>query len=108
MQNRIEQHQSIRDALVEKFTAAGYYVRKTEAGSYLFVELPKLNIPLKDFVVALRKLAGVTVTAGTEFGPQFTKHFRINFSQDAKAALAAADRIIEIAKRYTDEKEVMK
>lgn len=101
MESRIKAHQDIRDELFTKFTDAGYYVRKTEAGSYLFVELPKLDIPLKDFVVALRKLAGVTVTAGIEFGPQFTRHFRINFSQDAEAASAAADRIIEIVKRYT-------
>jgi aspartate/methionine/tyrosine aminotransferase len=101
MQNRITAHQNIRDELLEKFTDAGYYVRKTEAGSYLFVELPELDVPLKDFVLALRKLAGVTVTAGTEFGPQFTRHFRINFSQDAEAAADAADRIIEIVKRYT-------
>ncbi len=101
MENRIKAHQDIRDELYTKFTDAGYYVRKTEAGSYLFVELPKLDVELKDFVAALRKLAGVTVTAGVEFGPQFTRHFRINFSQDAEAASAAADRIIEIVKRYT-------
>lgn len=101
MENRIKAHQDIRDELYTKFTDAGYYVRKTEAGSYLFVELPKLDVELKDFVAALRKLAGVTVTAGVEFGSQFTRHFRINFSQDAEAASAAADRIIEIVKRYT-------
>lgn len=101
MEARIKAHQDIRDELFTKFTEAGYYVRKTEAGSYLFVELPELDVTIKDFVAALRKLAGVTVTAGVEFGPQFTRHFRINFSQDAKAASDAADRIIEVAKRYT-------
>lgn len=101
MQNRIEAHQNIRDELFTKFTDAGYYVRKTEAGSYLFVELPELDVSIKDFAAALRKLAGVTVTPGVEFGPQFTSHFRINFSQDAEAASSAAERIIEIVKRYT-------
>ncbi|MCD7725282.1 MAG: pyridoxal phosphate-dependent aminotransferase [Clostridiales bacterium] len=100
MQNRIKAHQEIRDGLFGKFTNAGYYVRKTEAGSYLFVELPELEIPMKDFTAVLRKLAGVTVTPGEEFGPQFTRHFRINFSQDREAAFAAADRIIDIVKRY--------
>lgn len=100
MKDRICQHQAIRDELVDKFREAGYYVRKTEGGSYLFVELPELDVTLKEYIAVLRKLAGVTVTAGTEFGPQFTRHFRINFSQDAKAASAAADRIIEITNRY--------
>ena len=53
-----------------------------------------------DFVKILRVHAGVTVTPGTEFGPQFTSSFRINFSQDRRAALAAVDRITTMIERY--------
>ena len=74
--------------------------RTTEAGSYLFVELPELEVSIGDFVRILREMAAVTVTPGTEFGPQFTHHFRINFSQDHAAAVAAMDRAMQIMERY--------
>jgi aspartate/methionine/tyrosine aminotransferase len=38
----------------------------------------------------------VTVTPGTEFGSQFTHSFRINFSQNHKAAVEAIDRLLKI------------
>jgi len=53
-----------------------------------------------DFARVLRLHAGVTVTPGTEFGPQFTDSFRINFSQDHQAAVAAILRTIEMVGRY--------
>ena len=37
-------------------------------------------------------MANVTLTPGTEFGPQFTHSFRMNFSQDKDNAIAALDR----------------
>ena len=74
--------------------------RTTEAGSYLFPQLPPLAVSGGDFVKILRVHAGVTVTPGTEFGPQFTSSFRINFSQDRRAALAAVDRITTMIERY--------
>lgn len=101
MEERVKAHQQIRDTLVNKFMAVpGFYVRPTEAGSYLFVEMPELDVDILSFVKILRQLANVTITPGTEFGPQFTRHFRINFSQDAAKAAAAVDRIIEVAERY--------
>ena len=52
------------------------------------------------FVKLLRIQAAVTVTPGIEFGPQFTQSFRMNFSQDHKAAVAAAHRIVTMIERY--------
>ena len=94
-------HQAIRDSLLSKFLACpGVTARATEAGSYLFPKLPPLAVSGEDFVKILRAHANVTVTPGTEFGPQFTDSFRINFSQDRKAAEAAVDRIITMIERY--------
>lgn len=101
MEERISQHQAIRDDLIAKLQAAdGFKVRATEGGSYLFPETPELKISIHEFVKALRVQAGVTVTPGTEFGPQYANNFRINFSQDHQAALAAMDRIIQVVEEY--------
>lgn len=98
---RIKQHQAIRDDLLMKLRAVeGVEARTTEAGSYLFVKLPELDATIKEFVKILRIHAGVTVTPGTEFGPQFTDSFRINFSQDHKAAVEAIERTIVMIERY--------
>ena len=42
----------------------------------------------------------MTVTPGTEFGPQFLHQFRINFSQDHDKALDAMRRLFELMDRY--------
>ena len=101
MADRILQHQAIRDELVDLFTSVeGVTARPTDGGSYLFVTMPKLQVSIEDFVKIVRELAGVTVTPGTEFGPQFTQSFRINFSQDHKAAVDAAGRLLKVMERY--------
>jgi len=74
--------------------------RPTEGGSYLFVTVPELTVGLHEFVRILREQAGVTVTPGTEFGPQFTRSFRINFSQDHDNAVAAMERIGKVMEWY--------
>ena len=101
LEERVAEHQAIRDSLLSKFRACpGVTARTTEAGSYLFVKLPPLAVPGEEFIKILRAHADVTVTPGTEFGPQFTDCFRINFSQDRKAAEGAVDRIITMIERY--------
>jgi aspartate/methionine/tyrosine aminotransferase len=101
MKQRIAEHQSIRDNLLKLLRSVpGIKVRKTEAGSYLFPRIPELDVNIKDFVTILRLQADVTVTPGTEFGPQFTDSFRINFSQDPKAATEAIERTIKLIERY--------
>lgn len=101
MADRIAAHKAIRDHLLTLLRAcAGVSVRTTEAGSYLFPKLPPLDIPVSDFIKILRVYADVTVTPGTEFGPQYTDSFRVNFSQDHKAAVAAIERVIQMIERY--------
>src|SRR5699024_6601572 len=101
MQDRINQHQKIRDDLVSKFNSSnGFKVRPTEAGSYLFPTLPDINIPLDKLVKILRMKANVTVTPRTEFGSQSTNSFRINFSQDYQKAMSAIDRLVKIVEEY--------
>lgn len=101
MKTRISQHQAIRDDLVALFKGAdGFDVRPTEAGSYLFPKMPPLTISIQEFVKVLRLQASVIVTPGTEFGPQFTNHIRLNFSQDHEAAVDAVKRIIQVAEEY--------
>ena len=101
MTERIAQHQAIRDDLMAKLRAAeGFKVRATEAGSYLFPRLPELDVTINEFVKILRIQAAVTVTPGTEFGPQYTDSFRINFSQNHQAAVEAIERIIKVVEGY--------
>ncbi len=101
MTDRIAQHQKIRDDLVAVVrTHEGCQVRLTEGGSYIFPSLPPMDVSISDFAKIVRKLAEVAITPGTEFGPQFTHSFRVNFSQDHDKAIAAVKRVMEIMERY--------
>ena len=101
MEDRINNHRQIRDdllAVVQKYP--GCWARPTEGGSYLFLMLPELKVTLNEFVKICRAQASVTVTPGTEFGPQFTNWVRLNFSQNHDAAVDAMERICRLAQRY--------
>jgi aspartate/methionine/tyrosine aminotransferase len=101
MEERIAQHQAIRDDLVDMLQKVkGVEVRATEGGSYLFVKLPEMKISMHDFIKVLRIKASVIVTPGTEFGPQFVDWFRINFSQNHNAAIDAIERTIKMMEWY--------
>ena len=101
LEDRIGAHQRIRDDLLALLRKVeGIKVRKTEAGSYLFIEIPELTVSMREFVKILRLQAGVIVTPGTEFGPRFTKSFRINFSQEYSSAVEAIKRTIHMIERY--------
>jgi aspartate/methionine/tyrosine aminotransferase len=100
MKRRIAQHQAIRDDLLLIFRSIeDVKVRTPEAGSYLFPTIPELDVTIHEFVKILRLQAEVTVTPGTEFGAQFTHNFRINFSQDHQAAVAAIERVAQMIER---------
>jgi aspartate/methionine/tyrosine aminotransferase len=100
---RTAQHQAIRDDLVRVFRGVpGLALRTPEAGSYLFPRLPRLALPLHQFVRALRVQAAVTVTPGTEFSPDATDSIRLNFSQNHEAAVKAVERLAEMIGRYRD------
>jgi aspartate/methionine/tyrosine aminotransferase len=97
---RTKQHQAIRDDLIAVMRAVpGVSVREPEAGSYIFPKLPPLNVPLHDFVRALRVQAGAVVTPGTEFSPDATNSIRLNFSQNHEAAVQAVHRIARFIER---------
>jgi aspartate/methionine/tyrosine aminotransferase len=99
--DRVRQHMEIRDAIMEKLNVVpGVCAIPTEGGSYLFVEIPELDVTLHQFIRIVREMANVIVTPGTEFGPQFVHHFRINFSQDKEKAVAAIERLLAIMERY--------
>lgn len=101
MTERIARHQAIRDDIYAELKAAdGFQVRLPEGGSYLFPKIPNIDLSIADMAKVLRLQAGVSVTPGTQFGPQFIDSFRINFSQDRVAAVAAIRRTIEIINRY--------
>lgn len=101
MADRILAHQSIRDDIVALCRSIpGVSVRPSDGGSYLFIRLPQLEVSIGDFVKIVRTLADVTVTPGTEFGPEFTDSFRINFSQDHAAAVEAMKRLFAVMERY--------
>jgi len=101
MAGRVAAHQRIRDDLVGLFRQIkGCAVRPSQAGSYLFPQLPQLSISPAGFVAALRQQAQVIVTPGTEFGPGSDRSVRLNFSQDRAAASAAVERIQALVDRY--------
>ena len=101
MEDRIEKHKKIRDDIAAALDEVpGVRYRLTDGGSYLFVELPEMDVDIEHFAKITRKLADVTITPGTEFGPQFTRHFRINFSQDHDAAVGAIKRVLAVMERY--------
>lgn len=103
MADRIKAHQDIRDELLKLFRTAGFEVRTTEAGSYIFPKIKNLSIDCENFVKVLKKQAKVTVTPGTQLGPQFTDCIRLNFSQDKDRAIDAVKRIIKVAEFYKNE-----
>ena len=101
MAARVAAHQEIRDAIMAKLEGVpGVVAKPTQGGSYLFITIPELDVTLHQFIRILRELANVTVTPGTEFGPQFLHQFRINFSQDKEKAVAAIERFLVILERY--------
>lgn len=101
MADRILQHQAIRDDIIKVLAVTpGVKYRKTDGGSYLFVELPALTVDIATFVKILKVQANLIVTPGTEFGPDFTKHFRVNFSQDHQAAVDAIKRAMKVLDFY--------
>lgn len=100
MADRVAQHEAIRDDLIRIFRDAGFPTATTQAGSYVFPQLPDLAVSPETFVRLLRVQAGVTVTPGSEFSPHTASSIRLNFSQDHKASVAAAHRIVEMVNRY--------
>lgn len=99
--DRIQQHQDIRDELLAILRGVeGVSVRTTQAGSYVFPKLPPLKVSIEDFCKIVRQQAKVVLTPGTEFGPQFTSHFRVNFSQDKQKAIDAMKRVAILINRY--------
>ena len=100
MENRIREHELIRDELLQTFRAANIYTATPQAGSYLFPQLPPLCVDLYTFIHLLRYQANVIVTPGTEFAPSYTDSIRLNFSQDYSAAIAAAKRIVKMTEIY--------
>lgn len=59
-----------------------------------------MDVSISDFAKIVRKLTGVIITPGTEFGLQFTRSFRVNFSQDPQNTHDAIDRVLQIMERY--------
>ena len=100
MENRIREHESIRDKLLQTFRAANIYTASPQAGSYLFPELPPLRVDLYTFIHLLRYQAKVIVTPGSEFDPACMDSIRLNFSQDHSAAVSAAKRIVKMVEIY--------
>jgi aspartate/methionine/tyrosine aminotransferase len=96
--DRVRAHRAIRDRIMAILSQLdGCQVRMPDAGSYLFVRLPELKIAAADFIGELADSEAVVVTPGSEFGPGFDDFFRINFSQDADAAVAAIERLVRLA-----------
>lgn len=100
MADRVAAHEAIRDDLLRIFRDANFPTATTQAGSYVFPQLPDLSVTPEVFVRLLRVQAGVTVTPGSEFAPHTANSIRLNFSQDHAAAVAAAHRIVEMVERY--------
>ncbi len=64
MENRIREHESIRDELLQTFRAANIYTASPQAGSYLFPQLPPLRLDLFAFIHLLIYQSKVIVSPG--------------------------------------------
>ncbi|SFD34804.1 pyridoxal phosphate-dependent aminotransferase [Algibacter pectinivorans] len=100
LEDRIIKHEAIRDDLLKVFRDANLQTATPQAGSYLFPKLPALSVDLNTFVRLLRYQANVIVTPASEFAPHLNDSIRLNFSQDHKAAIEAAKRIVKMVKIY--------
>ena len=100
LEKRIREHEAIRNELIGILRAADLATATPQGGSYLFPQLPPLDVEPNTFVRLLRHQAGVTVTPGTEFAPDLSDSIRLNFSQDHAAAVAAVRRIVKMAEIY--------
>ncbi len=102
LERRTAEHKVLRDLMVERFRAIpGVSVTPPAGSSYMFplVESPRWarNGPADDHEIAVAiKAAGVLVSPGYQFGPAGRARFRINFSQDKKRLLLAAERITAV------------
>jgi len=101
IENRVKEHESIRDELLKIFRAGNLHTATPQAGSYLFLKLPPLSVDLHNFIRLLRYQANIIVTPGTEFDPSCNDSLRLNFSQDPSAALSAAKRIVKMTEIYS-------
>lgn len=101
LERRINEHEAIRDELLQIFRAANLHTATPQAGSYLFPQFPRLSVDLNTFIRLLRHQASVTVTPGPEFAPSCTDRVRLNFSQDRTAAISAAERIVKMVEIYS-------
>jgi aspartate/methionine/tyrosine aminotransferase len=100
LENRVREHEAIRDDLLKIFKAAGLQTTRPQAGCYLFPKLPPLSVDLHSFIRLLSYQANVVVTAGTEFDPNCTDSIRLNFSQDHRKAAEAVKRIVKMVSIY--------
>jgi aspartate/methionine/tyrosine aminotransferase len=100
MERRIRDHEAIRNDIVKIFNDANLHVAIPQAGSYLYPQLPPLSVDLYTFISLLRYQAKVVVTPGSEFDPACKDRIRLNFSQDHKAAVEAANRIVKMVEIY--------
>lgn len=97
MDQRVNEHQSIRDDLHARFHAtSGVSVRLTEGGSYMFPQLPPLRISDGEFRALLQRDHGIIVTPGNEFGSGYDRSIRLNFSQQRDGAAKAVSIICEL------------
>ncbi|MCG7854177.1 MAG: pyridoxal phosphate-dependent aminotransferase [Methanosarcinaceae archaeon] len=101
LENRIREHEAIRDELLKIFNGGKLQTARPQAGSYLFPQLPPLSVDLHTFVRLLRYQANVIVTPGTEFDPDCFDSIRLNFSQNHAAAVEAAKRIVKMSEIYS-------
>ena len=101
IENRVKEHELIRDELLKIFRAGNLHTATPQAGSYLFLKLPPLSVDLHTFIRLLRYQANIIVTPGTEFDPSCNDSLRLNFSQDPSAALSAAKRIVKMTEIYS-------
>ncbi|PQJ69242.1 pyridoxal phosphate-dependent aminotransferase [Polaribacter butkevichii] len=101
LEDRINQHEAIRDELLKIFRDANLQTATPQAGSYLFPKLPALSVDLNMFVRLLRYQAHITVTPASEFAPHLNDSIRLNFSQDHDAAVEAAKRIVKMVEIYS-------
>ncbi|MDG4889794.1 aminotransferase class I/II-fold pyridoxal phosphate-dependent enzyme [Mesorhizobium sp. WSM4887] len=94
---RIQEFQSLRDLVVQKFRNTNFLTVVASGGSsYIFPRVVGLDQSDKDIALALQNKAGVIINPGFQSGPGGIGHFRICFAQEQGVLERCLDRIVSV------------
>ena len=94
---RIIEYQALRDRTVEVLNKLpGVQVLPSGGSAYLFPDYSQLLATDQEVATAMKRLAGLVVNPGYQFGARGQSHFRLCFAQDEQVWESALHRMAEV------------